>query len=64
MDKADGMVAIGTGQYPRAVNNNGMIVGDTTSGASIYWLPNSTTAVPIAAAGTNGGGAFGINDDG
>ncbi len=58
-----GMVAIGTNQFPRAVNNNGMIVGDGPNGASVYWLPNSTIPVAIAAAGTNGGGAFGINDN-
>ena len=66
--QADGMVIIGTNnQYARAVNNNGIIVGDNgTTGAytSIYWPPNSTTAMPITATGTNsGGGAWGINDN-
>ena len=33
--QADGMVAIGTDQYARAVNNNGMIVGDAKAGIDL-----------------------------
>lgn len=57
-----GMVAIGNQQYARDINNAGQIVGDDNSGNSLYWASSSSSAVTIAAAGTNGGIAKGISD--
>jgi len=60
-----GMVSLGgTGAlYARDINNAGQIVGDSSTGESIYWA-NTTTASVITLAGYNGGIANEINESG
>jgi hypothetical protein len=60
-----GMVSLGgTGAlYARDNNNAGQIVGDSSTGESIYWA-NTTTASVITLAGYNGGIANEINESG
>lgn len=59
-----GMVELEDQTYARDVNNSGMIVGENKDGDSLYWTDSTASAQTITAAGTNGGIAEGVNDDG
>jgi len=64
--QSGGMVALGGAGalYARDINNKGQIVGDSSTGQSIYWASNTATASVITLAGYNGGVANEINESG
>jgi len=61
-----GMQALtnGSGYYARDINNAGQIVGDSSSGSSIYWASSGSAAQAISGAYTISGMAHSINNSG